>query len=346
MRGDQDQELYNKEERNFESQLNEYKKRISNILESFTDGFFEVDEYWTVTYFNKEAENLLMVSRSDVIGRNLWSVFTEAIPLKFYSEYHKAVSENVAVRFEEYFPPNDLWVEVAAFPSGQGLSVYFKDISSRKKATQLLEQERKKYSELFNFSPVPQWVFDLETTRFLDVNEAAVKHYGYTRDEFLTMSIKDIRPPEEVGHLEKILTEHVKSGFYNQSRVRHRKKNGEIISVLVEGNSLNFEGRTARLVMAIDRTKEIESELAREESIARFDIVSKATSDEIWDWDMLSGTMVWNQGIKGIFGYKKTTYDEAWWRSKVHPDDLDVVEGKLKLLSEKNEQRFHVKYRF
>jgi PAS domain S-box-containing protein len=332
--------------RNHELQLHEYQKRISNILESFTDGFFEVDKDWVVTYFNKEAERLLMKDRSEIIGRNLWEAFNEAIPLKFYSEYHRAVTNNISVRFEEYFSPNDLWVEVSAFPSGQGLSVYFKDITDHKKSTEQLLREKQKYTELFNYSPVPQWVFDLETFRFLDVNEAAVKLYGYSREEFLNMTIKEIRPPEDLGALQHILDKHIKVGLSSQSYVRHRKKSGEIVYVLVEGNSINFDGRNARLVMSVDRTKEVMSENAIAESIARFNIVSKATSDAIWDWDMVTGAMVWNQGIKGIFGYRQTTYDENWWRERVHPEDLDRVVGQLTRLIEKKEHNLRVKYRF
>lgn len=338
--------MTNTNEQNFELQLREYQQRIANILESFTDGFFELAMDWTVTYFNKEAERMLMISRSEIIGKNLWEVFAEAIPLKFYTEYHKAIAQNISVRFEEYFPPKDLWVEVAAFPSGQGLSVYFKDITARKRATEQLQQEKKKYSELFNFSPVPQWVFDLETTRFLDVNEAAVIHYGYSREEFLKMDIKQIRPKEDVAPLEHILQNKIKSGIVNKSHVRHQKKNGEIIYVLVEGNSLDFEGKQARLVMAIDRTWEIIAENAMKDSIEKFNIVSKATSDAIWDRDMLSGKMIWNQGIKGIFGYEETTYDVQWWQDRVHPEDLPHVLENMKLLMEKREQRLQVNYRF
>ncbi len=334
------------DERNYKLQLREYQKRISNILESFTDGFFEVDQDWIVTYFNKEAERLLSLSRTEIIGQNLWQVFREAIPLRFYSEYHRAVKENVSVRFEEYFPPKDLWVEVAAFPSGQGLSVYFKDITERKKALELLNQEKQKYSELFNFSPVPQWVYDLDTGRFLDVNEAAVSQYGYQREEFLNMNIRDIRLPEDIPSLERILTEDVKAGAHSKSYVRHKKKDGELIYALVEGNSISFEGYNARLVMAIDRTKEVMAENSMAESIARFDIVSKATSDAIWDWDIVSGTIVWNQGIRGIFGYRQTTYSEAWWMSKVHPDDLELVTSQMNRLIEKKKQRLKVSYRF
>lgn len=330
----------------FEQQLIQYQNRISNILESFTDAFFEVDNNWCVTYWNKEAERLLLTPKTKIIGRNLWDEFAEAIPLKFFTEYHKAVEDNVAVRFEEFFAPMNRWFEVAAFPSGSGLSVYFKDITSSKNATENLLQERQKYNDLFNLSPLPQWVYDSNTYNFLDVNQAAIDHYGYSREEFVKMTIRDIRPEEDVTTFEEMLCTDIVPGLFNKSSVRHQTKDGALLSVCVEGNSVCFERRNARLVIVIDRTAEIEAGRALQESIKRSDIVSKATSDAIWDWDMLTGEMIWNQGIKGIFGHKKTSYTEKWWQKHVHPEDLPQVMQKFNLLIKNQRTRLRVEYRF
>lgn len=331
---------------NFEQQLKQYQNRIANILESFTDAFFEVDNDWAVTYWNKEAERLLLMPRARIIGLNLWEVYADAIPLKFYTEYHKAVEHNISVRFEEYFPPQKIWVEVSAFPSGTGLSVYFKDITASKNATALLKLEKQKYTDLFNLSPLPQWVYDFESLNFLDVNEAAINHYGYSRAEFLKMTIKDIRPAADISALDEILCANVIPGLSNKSNVRHRKKGGEIIFVCVEGNSICFEGKNARLVMVIDRTSELKAGYALAESLKRFEIVTKATSDVVWDWNILDGDMLWSQGLKGVFGHKKTSYTVRWWQEHVHPEDLPVVLEKFNELIKKNKTKLKVEYRF
>lgn len=329
-----------------EQQLLNYQKRITNILESFTDAFFEVDSEWTVTYWNKEAEKLLLMPRYKIIGQNLWEVYQDAIPLKFYTEYHRAMDKNIAVRFEEFFPPQQMWIEVAAFPSGTGLSVYFKDITEQKNSVIKLEDERQKYIELFNLSPVPQWVYDLDSLQFLNVNEAAINHYGYSRAEFMDMTILDVRPEEDMDCLFDILTKEVTIGMFNKSTVRHIKKDGEMVFVCVEGNSISFEGKNARLVMIIDRTAEIRAKQAMEESIERFNIVSKATSDAIWDLNILTGAMSWNRGIAGIFGHKRATYTEKWWRNHVHPEDLEAVVKAVGFLIKNRKQRIKVEYRF
>jgi len=330
----------------FEEQLLKYQKRIANILESFTDAFFEVDEKWIVTYWNKEAERLLLMPRAEIIGKNLWEVYQDAIPLKFYQEYHRAVEQNVSVRFQEYFAPRQLWLEVAAFPSGNGLSVYFKDITASKEATALLVGERRKYSDLFNLSPVPQWVYDLDTLSFLDVNQAAIAHYGYSRHEFLAMTIKDIRPEDDIHLLEEALCTEVLPGFFSKSTVRHTKKNGEIIFVCVEGNTVFFEGKNARLVMVVDRSAEVAAQVALEESVKRYNIVSKATSDAIWDLNILTGEITWNRGIKGIFGHDESSYSFKWWQKHIHPEDLDLILQKINSFFEIRESKLEMEYRF
>jgi len=327
-------------------QLLEYQQRITHILESFTDGFFEVDKKWIVTYWNKEAEKLLHMSRNQVLGKNLWEVYQEAVPLKFYTEYHRALEENISVRFEEYFEPQDLWVEVSAYPSGAGLSVYFKDITARVKTRNILELEKKKYEDLFNFSPIPQWVYDFETLAFLQVNEAAVKHYGYSKAEFLSMTIKDIRMLEDIIVLDGIMASKVKVGQYSQCTVKHRKKNGDIIIVLVEGNSVTFEGRNARLVLAIDHTEKVKAEQDLQMVLNRYNIVSKATSDAIWDWDIIAGTVQWNKGIKGIFGHSDVGFDFKWWETNVHPEDLIQVQEQFNRLIQNKQNNQVVEYRF
>jgi PAS domain S-box-containing protein len=131
------------ERKRLERNLVEYNNQITTILESITDGFYSVDKNWVVTYLNKEAERLLGINREDILGKKLWDVYMEAVPLKFYSEYHNAVRLNKSVHFEEFYPPINKWFEISAYPSDSGLSVYFKEITERK----VTEQEIQKRSE-------------------------------------------------------------------------------------------------------------------------------------------------------------------------------------------------------
>jgi diguanylate cyclase (GGDEF)-like protein/PAS domain S-box-containing protein len=106
---------------------------------------------------------------------------------------------------------------------------------------------------LFETNPLPMWIYDLETLRFLAVNRAAVEIYGYSRDEFLTMTLRDIRPAEDVARLEAEIPK-VRPGRRASSGWRHRKKDGSTIDVDINSNDVIFAGRPARLVLADDVT--------------------------------------------------------------------------------------------
>jgi PAS domain S-box-containing protein len=125
----------------------EAQVQISNILESITDAFFALDREWRFTYVNQQAEPLLQRKREEMLGKNVWDEFPTAVGSNFDQQYRKAVSEQVSVAFEEYFPLLDSWFEVHAYPSEDGLSVYFHDISERRRATEALV-ERTRLAEL------------------------------------------------------------------------------------------------------------------------------------------------------------------------------------------------------
>jgi two-component system cell cycle sensor histidine kinase/response regulator CckA len=129
-------------------------------------------------------------------------------------------------------------------------------------------QEEERYRILFENNPQPLWVFDEESLAFLAVNEAACRHYGYSREEFLGMTIRDIRPPEDVPlllqRLQAELPEYQESGVW-----RHRKKDGSIIEVEINSHPLQFDGRLAQLVLALDVTerRQLEAQLRQSQKM-------------------------------------------------------------------------------
>jgi PAS domain S-box-containing protein len=126
----------------------------------------------------------------------------------------------------------------------------------RKKIIIALEDSEIKYSELFHLSPSPMFVFDLVTLNFLDVNNAAIKHYGYTIEEFLKLTIQDIRPVEDLSQLEDALViARSQTQLMLPDVYRHKKKNGEIIYVEIQGNTISYKGLVAKVILATDVTE-------------------------------------------------------------------------------------------
>lgn len=123
-----------------------------------------------------------------------------------------------------------------------------------------IAQLAEKYKTIFYNSPLPKWIYDLDTLRFLEVNNAATKVYGYTHEEFLNMTIKDIRPDNDHRDLEKNLTI-LRSGNSPREKLwLHRKKSGEIITAEVNGYFINYNDKTARMVVINDVSEKILSE--------------------------------------------------------------------------------------
>ena len=132
-------------------------------------------------------------------------------------------------------------------------------IERKRTEEQLLENERR-YRLLFQANPEAMWVYDCETLRFLAVNAAAVARYGYSEQEFLAMTVRDIRPASELPRFEETLRGQDGGTF---SGYRHRRKDGALIDVDIEAQPLTFAGRSARLVLARDVTarRQLEEQL-------------------------------------------------------------------------------------
>lgn len=112
--------------------------RAINIIESITDGFFALDRQWRYVYVNQQAEKLVGRPRSELQGKSVWDAFPPLVGSIWDREFHRAVEQQVAVHFEEYYAPLNTWFETYAYPSTEGLTVYLRSINERKHAEQAL----------------------------------------------------------------------------------------------------------------------------------------------------------------------------------------------------------------
>ena len=126
----------------------------------------------------------------------------------------------------------------------------------RKRHFDELKKSEKRYSDLFHLSPLPMWVYDLNTLDFLDVNKAAIDHYGYDRSEFLSKTLKSIRPQEDIPILEDALNRD-RNSLYHKRVFRHVKKIGAIIKVDLECSAILFNERESKLVLVNDITEKV-----------------------------------------------------------------------------------------
>lgn len=160
----------------------------------------------------------------------------------------------------------------------------------RKKNLDIIKRSENQYKYLFENNPIPMWAFDLETKKFLVVNQAAISHYGYSEEEFLSMSIYDIRPPSDYEALEKNL-QNIDFGI-NVNQATHIKKNGTRIFVEITGHQIIVNNRRARLNLAYDITEQLR---AQRENIFHAEILKNIT-DIVIVTDLEGKITYWNKG--------------------------------------------------
>lgn len=294
-------------------------------------------------------------SKEEVIGRPISEFLeyeneTEEI-LKSLSSSGKYSGEYTAMRKDKSTFRAYSLATVVYDNAGKiiGYQSSVQDITAKHIAESALRESEKKYRYLFEINPNVMWIYDLETLAFIEVNEAAVTNYGYSKSEFLKMTIRDIRPEDDiplllddVAHTTKPLN---RAGIW-----RHKKKNGEIIFVEIISHLTEYENRKARLVIANDIT---ERKLAQEtlmQSEEKFRVLYESMKQGVF-YQMADGRLVdINPAGLEMFGITldqfmgRTSYDPEWkvvdenhvpLKPEDHPSmvalktekDVDVVVG-------------------
>ena len=181
---------------------------------------------------------------------------------------------------------------------------------------------------MFRASPIPLWIYDRETLRILDVNEAAVRQYGYTRDEFLDRTIADIRPVGEVQALLRSVSEQ-HHGWRRSGVWRHQRKNGDVFHVEITAADCLIDGRDCVMVAAMDVTELHQGHERLERSERRFQELIESLNDIVVTTD-LDGVITYVSPKIVEYGYTSRELVGAPMHRCIHPDDLPLVLGAMR----------------
>ncbi|SEJ64489.1 PAS domain S-box-containing protein [Cyclobacterium xiamenense] len=314
--------------------------RISEILGSISDGFYAVDADWNFTFFNKEAENLLNRRKEELLGKNFWEEFSPAIGTQMERIYRDVAAQGKAVSFEYQYPGDGSWYEINTYPSGGGISSYFKNIDEKRRAA---EELQKAYREKINiiesigdafFTVDKQWTITYW-------NKEAERLMGRSRSSMLGRN------------LWKQYADLVATDFYVQCGAAMESSQNAAFEVFyptlntwlevavypsIDGLSVYFKDITRRknTAMQIVRANE------------RFEKVTQATTDAIWDWDIENDLIFRGMGFEKFFGrnVQRNFKSAEFQQDCYHPDDLLRIKESLKAsLADPTREKWQMEYR-
>jgi PAS domain S-box-containing protein len=256
--------------------LRRSKQRFRRMLEMSSDWYWVQDEQFRFV----EVAGVDEEQDTDIeIGKARWEISgLGALPDTVWQQHraklerHESFSDFVFLRYNRagelrYLSVSGepLFDEKGKFVGYHGIG---KDITERAHDQKALEESERRYRTLFDVHPQPMWVVDASTLAFLAVNGAAMRLYGYSREEFLAMSADQIRPEEDIDDLRRAFADW--SNNSSQRLWRHKKKNGEVIPVRVTSFNLEFAGRRARLGVIEDLTERMQAEERAQQSEQRY----------------------------------------------------------------------------
>ncbi len=176
--------------------LIESERKTNEILNAITDSSFTIDKNWIITQINDKALEFFGMKREDIIDKLYWDVFPVTMGTFIEDNFRKAVAQNITFSFEMHSMVKDAWTEMHLYPSNNGLTVHFRDITERKQMEEALHESEKKYRELVKFAPTAIYEVDFRTKKFTTLNDAMIMLSGYSREELLNLSVPDILDDE------------------------------------------------------------------------------------------------------------------------------------------------------
>ncbi|WP_344712769.1 PAS domain S-box protein [Winogradskyella damuponensis] len=298
--------------------------QLENSLNNISDGFIALDTNWCYTYVNKKAAGLLGKSIEDLIGKHIWTEFPEGEGLSFYKAYHEAVETQKTIYFEDYYEPLDKWFENRIYPSSDGLTIYFTDISEIKKADAnnlMLRSLIETSDEFIGLATLDGKPIYLNTNgrKLVGLNTNLENIDSIT--DFFPQAYKDVIINEHLPYINK-------NNKWNGETHLKNFKTGDLIPIEKSGFLIKDPGTNNPIALGIvakdiTQRKEAEEQLKNSEQLFRRLSANAPTAIYQANKD---GTCSYvnEEWLK----YSGQTYEEALgvgWTNAIHPEDKDHV---------------------
>ena len=324
------------------------ERRYRDIVEFAADIIYTRDMDGRITSMNEAGARFFGRPSFDLIGQHLSALIGEETAARDIAQMQD-IKAFEPVRFthclknalgEQRYLEGIVTLERDSAGQCLGVRGVVRDVTDRELVEAALQKQSEEYLILFESNPCPMYLCDQHTLQFLAVNDAAVKHYGYSRKEFLSMNARDIRPDEEVTALISYVAQD--TGGQDDTGVwKHRKKDGTIIDVQVNWHKVDFAGRPAYLVLANDVTEQKQAEVAVRESEERYRELFENANDIIYTHDLKGKFTSLNKSGERVTGY---TLDDALQMNIADVLAPDSVATAREMLARKAQDRVATVY--
>mgnify|MGYP002777095296 CR=1 FL=1 len=245
--------------------------KLANVLETSLDMVCFSNTQGTLSYINPAGRKLMGIDDDippeNIVVRNFhtqesWDeVVMPAVKAVMEKGFWEGNSEVIHQKKGHKIP---VWQQFVSHKNSAGeveyLSVITKDMTNLRKTEQELKENEKRYRLLFKYNPQPMWMYETESGKIVEVNNAAIRKYGYLENEFLALNINDIRPKEEKIKLKKYLETLPEIGANFSDGWKHITKEGKVIDVEIYSHGFELNNKKVRLILANDVTEKKKAE--------------------------------------------------------------------------------------
>jgi PAS domain S-box-containing protein len=280
--------------RNKTSELNASEKNYRSVIERVSDAFVALDNNWLYTYVNEKAGEILGRDPQSLIGKNIWEEFPQALNQHFYDAYNQAMQSQEYQYLNEYYAPFDKWLENHIYPSKDGLTVFFKDVTDIKQITLALKQKEEKYRTLIEHASDGIVITDLEGV-ILEVNKSIQQMIDFADDEMIGYHLTDFLPIDDIQNNPLRIYELMqgKSLLYER---RLKKKDGTFLDVEINSKMATTHTLIG-FIRDITERKKIENKLTYQASLL------ESVSDAVISLGANQSIVSWNSASEDLYGF-------------------------------------------
>ncbi|MCT7968106.1 PAS domain-containing protein [Laspinema sp. D1] len=318
------------------------------MLESMTDAFVSLDREWRILEITGETERINQKQPEELIGKTHWEVWPWSVGTEVEREYRRAMEEQVPVHLEVLYEPLKMQLEIQAYPSNQGLFLYFRDISDRKQSEEALRHSERLYEAIGETLNYGMWICDREG-RVIYVSESFQNLVGLTLAECAGWGWTQAMHPDDLEETLALWETSLRTGNIWDREHHFRGVDGKWHPMLSRGVPVkNDQGETicwAGINLDISRQKQVERQLRDRKE--RFEAALSASETGTYRWNIQTDSVEWDETMNRLFclseGYVLTTFQE--FVSLIHPEDQEAVKSEVErcgLASEDFEMEFRI----